>query len=463
MNARRSRPARFAAFAARAPSAASITVAAVIAIIAAALPGCASTFSAADEDPVVAPIAGELPDHLDGSPDERINRVRSTSGFDNALVRPLGRTRWVSPRDVQPLIQAAIDDIPPAGGTIQLPAGTLNIEAPIRIDRSDVRLRGEGRGRTTIRFRDMAMQGEILDCIEVVGPDIDEPIRNIMISDLSVDANYWNQPGSYNPRGIDSDNAARLLVENVRISNAFVGLTFGLGVTEATAFNVEISNWHNDAFNASGDVVDGGARDILFHYCTARDSFNERRGGSPGNRNNAWEIEDGAQDVTLLRCRVIDASGNGFGVRNHGFDDAATTGPVTFIECTAQNVGGNGFFVIGNRWPNAVAHVRLDRCETDSVSTFTKGVRGLEIVDSDFGATVSIGPAKDAVVRRSTMPALTIWSFGVDVAGEPSASYETSVVLEDVSIGEQLSIFGNADRVDLVRTEPPANSNVTQR
>ena len=226
-------------------------------IAAALLIGCAG--QSGSQRPSVfdaPPRAALLPLHV-GDIERRIARVRDTPAFDNAVVRPLGRASWRSPRDVQPLIQAAIDGLPPDGGTVLLPPGELTIAGPIRITRSDVAIRGAGPDRTLIRYGDLAMQGDVLDAIEIRGPARAEPVRNVHIADLAIDANYWNQPGSYHPRGIDSDNASRLLVENVRVDNAFVGLTFGLGVSDATAFNVTISNWHNDAFNASGDEQDG--------------------------------------------------------------------------------------------------------------------------------------------------------------------------------------------------------------
>lgn len=416
------------------------------------------------------PLAAFLPSHV-GDLDARLNRVRSASGYEGALVYPLGTSVWRDrDRDAQPLIQAAIDGLPERGGTVSLPAGVISIEAPIRIERSNVRLMGAGRDRTVIRFADGAMRGAVLDCIEIVGESMGSPIENVYIHDLGVDANYWDQPGSYNPRAIDADFADRVLVHNVTIANAFVGLTFGLGVTEATAWNVTVTNWHNDAFNASGDFQSGGARDILFYYCTARDALNERRGGSPGNRNNAWEIEDGASEVTLVYCTVVNASGNGFAVRNHAYDGPLATGPVTFIRCVAENVDNHGFHVVGNTWPNQVGGITLHECRSDSVSTFTKGIEGagleltgLRIFDSAFSASVSIGPVRNSVILNSEFRALTVWSFegGGPLLTTPSSSWETRLRVIESSIAEELSVFGDLGGVSLIDTALPPRTNLS--
>jgi hypothetical protein len=367
-----------------------------------------------------------------------------------------------APADARPAIQAAIDALPESGGTVRLPAGDFELRSPVVIERSNVRLVGAGPGRTTLRFADYAMGGEILDCVEIRGAGERGAVSNVTIAELTIDANYWKQPGSYNPRGIDSDYATDVVVRNVRITRAFVGLTFGLGVHYAVASNVVIDDYHNDGFNVSGDVESAGAGPAAFVGCVARDALNERRGGSPGNRNNAWEIEDGAANIVLIACRVENVSGNGFAVRNHGFYDDCTTGPVTMIGCRATNVDGNGFFVIGNRHPNNVAAVTLSGCSSDSVTTFTKGVRGLMLHDCDFSATTSIGPAENAVVTGSTLRDLTVWSFPVTVDGDADASYVTSVLIENSVIERQLSVFGDVGNVEVRESRVPArNKNVS--
>ena len=433
------------------------SLALLLAAATAALQACAPTTRTAFDpaDPVETTDA-TLPQHIGRSIDARLNALRNFRGFETTTIvcEIPDASAALTP------IQSAIDSLPPAGGTVVLPAGDLLINAPIRIIRSNVRLIGQGERRTTIRFAPGAMRGLILDCIEIKGPSPTNPIRNIHIAGLTIDANYWNQPGSYNPRAIDTDNATDILIEQATITRAFVGLTFGLGVNRATAHRVTINNWHNDAFNASGDGITAGASDILFHRCTAENSLNERRGGPPGNRNNAWEIEDGAADVTLIDCTVQNASGNGFAVRNHSLDEPCTTSDITFINCNARNIDNNAFHVIGRPHPNNIENITLLGCRTDSVSSFTKGIRGLSIRDSNLDATVSIGPASDATIARSTLRHLTLWSFPVTVNNNEQASYETSLTIIDSRIRGQLSVLGELSGLTLQDTEIPENSNI---
>lgn len=349
-------------------------------------------------------------------------------------------------------INAAIAALPTEGGTVILPARSApyEIRSAISIRRDDVILDGTG---ATIRFADNAMKGDVIDCIELVGTP-DDPVEDITIRGLRIDGNYWAQPGSYNPRGIDTDHATRVLVEGVTITNAFVGLTFGLGVTNAEAHNTIITNWYDDGFNVSGDGTTGGASHIRFVRCVAKDSPDEIAGGPPGRRNNAWEIEDGATDIELIECTVENVGGNGFAVRNHPTSQPLTTTRVRFVRCRATNVAGNGFSIFGYRYPCTVEDISIEACETDSSAVIYKDVRGLRIADSLFDGTVTLGPVRDAVLERSRINWLRVWSSTVE-GGELPQGYDTAVELIDCRIANPVSVFGNQTRVKVVN--PNAN------
>ena len=337
-------------------------------------------------------------------------------------------------------IQAAIDSVSETGGEVVVPASDRPylLETGLTIRADNVRLTGPG---ATLLMGDGAIAGEIIDVIEVQGTP-EDPVEGVVVSGLTLDGNYWSQHGSYNPRGFDSEYAHGLLVENVTITRAFVGLTFGLGVEDAEARDCRVTRWYDDAFNASGDGYSGGARRIRFVRCVAEDSPDEGQGGLPGNRNNAWEIEDGTHDVELIDCVVRNAGGNGFAVRNHGWDRPVVTSNTRLIRCRAENVARLGFHVRGQRYPNSLDGVLVRDCVSDSVSVFEKDVRGLMIERSRFGATVTIGPAREAVIRDTAFSRLRVWSQAVRGDAGGAGGYFSSYLFERCTFEVPPSVWG---------------------
>jgi len=344
--------------------------------------------------------------------------------------------------DDAPAIQAAIDEAAAdGGGRVVLPPSQepYLIRSGLKIHSSDIELYGP---LATIRFADRAMKGEIIDCIEIRG-EPGRPIRNVTVRGLTVDANYWNQPGSYNPRGIDSDDATNVLIDRVTITRAFVGLSFGKGVSHSEARDCLITLWHNDAYNASGDGVSGSCHDIRFVRCRAVNSPGEGQGGLPGNRNNAWEIEDGTRAVTLVDCVVADCGGNGFAVRNHGSWDEPVDGrDTTLIRCHARNVARAGFFAQSAGSRITVTGLHLEDCTSDSVVRFVKGVRDLTMVRCRFTGSVTIGPARNVEAELCQFERLTVWAQDW---GEGETAFSTSVSMVDCLL--PISIYGEASRV----------------
>ncbi|MEM0983126.1 MAG: hypothetical protein AAGI17_04150 [Planctomycetota bacterium] len=351
------------------------------------------------------------------------------------------------PVDWAKVINRAIQDAEP-GDTVVLDwrEQPYEIYSAITIDRDGVTL--DGRGNTVV-FAPNGMRGEIVDCIEVVGSE-SNPTDGVTVKNFILDANYWNQPGSHNPRGFDSDHATDLTVENMVIMNAFVGLTFGLGVDGAVARNCYIRQYFDDAFNASGDGVTAGANNITFENCLAEDARNESNGGPPGVRNNAWEIEDGAQNITVRNCAVKNIDGSGFAVRNHGGD--VSTGHVRFENCSVRNVSGLGWHVFSGGYPNRVEYIGLTNCSSDSVVRLHKDIRGLWIEGCRFDAAVTLGPAKDAFIKDSTFDWLRIWTAPPPGDSLGSESYQPTYRFENCTLKQRPWILGGDDAVTFVET-----------
>jgi hypothetical protein len=351
--------------------------------------------------------------------------------------------------DDAPAIQDAIDAVSESGGVVVFPPSKTPylIRSGLKIQASNVELRGF---LAAIKFADRAMRGQIIDCIEIRGTP-DEPIENVKVVGLTIDANYWNQPGSYNPRGIDIDDATNVTIDRVTIDRAFVGLSFGKGVSHSKAADCTVTRWHNDGFNASADGVSGSCHDIRFIRCRAVGSPDERAGGLPGNRNNAWEIEDGTLRVTLIDCVVERCGGNGFAVRNHGgWDSKVDSRQTTMIRCRADGVMGHGFYARGISDTITVSELKLIDCSSDSTCAFIKDIRGLTMRRCQFDGSVTIGPARDVSATLTSFAYLTVWSRTV---GDPEdGGYATSVVLEDCLLGGHLEVYGDAEPIRRVQS-----------
>ena len=312
-------------------------------------------------------------------------------------------------------IQAAIDKVAKTGGKVLLPPSKQPylIRNALTIRASQTELYGPG---ATIKMADHAIDGKVIDCLEIVGTE-QAIVENVTIRGLTIDANYWQQKDSYNPRGIDSDWATKVLIDKVTIKQPFVGLTFGLGVTHSEARDCVITQWHNDAYDASGDGRSGICHHIRFVRCRAVNSPNQADGGLAGSRDDAWELEDGCFDVELIDCVVENAGGTGFGVRNHGWPHAVATRRISFTRCRTKNVR-SGWVVRGTDHQVTVSGVKLIKCQTDAVgSTFTQGVGGIEITDSSFTGLLLLGmrgtqaaeleiadrPARDVIISNTSI------------------------------------------------------------
>lgn len=327
---------------------------------------------------------------------------------------------------------------------------TYLISEPILIDQSNITIRSDNpRAPASIKFMDGAMQGSILDCIEIRGT-ADKPIESIRVSNLVLNGNYLKQPGSYNPRAIDVDHAHRVTLEDLVVTDVFVGITFGLGAHYSVARNIVITRWVDDAFNASGDGISGGCSHIRFERCVAVGSLNEVNGGIPGTRNNAWEIEDGASEIALTDCRVEMAGGNGFAVRNHYADGGVvTTGPVIFSSCIASYVAGNGFYITAGGPKNRIVDIRLTNCSAKASARFDKGIEGISITNCMFSNAVVLGPARNAEISSTRFEHLTIWAHDMPTV---SGAGPSSITLDSCSIHWPLSVFGPEERVNHVNT-----------
>jgi hypothetical protein len=359
--------------------------------------------------------------------------------------------------DDAPAIQRAINEVSKSGGRVLFPPAVSPyiIRTSLVIAADNVDLHGPG---ATIKLADEASREKIIDCVVIRGTT-KKPVSGVRIYGLTIDANYWKQTGSANPRGIDSDWATKLVIEKVTIKRPFVGLTFGLGVTHSEARDCTITQWHNDAFDVSGDGQAGSTHHIKFIRCRAVKSPNENDGGLSGRRHNAWEIEDGCRDVELIDCAVEDAGGTGFGLRNHAWSHPVTTQRITFTRCKTKNVR-SGWSVRGTDHQVIVTGVKLNECQSDAVSsTIVQGVDDVLITDSTFSGLLLLGmrstqaaelqiayrPARNVTIKNTTIGR---FKANLNSANNGKADYQPIVRLINVKAAAA-QVFGNLESLKI--------------
>ncbi|MGD8238124.1 MAG: glycosyl hydrolase family 28-related protein [Armatimonadota bacterium] len=314
-------------------------------------------------------------------------------------------------------IQGAIDAAEAAGGGVVLFPPTEQeyiVTRTLRIDGSNVELRGYG---ATIKLADHAGDNAVVDVIEVVGTE-ELAVDGVTITGLTIDGNYWAQTEAGSPRCIDFDYATGAAVHDVHLKRGFVGMTFGKGCARCVAIGCTATQWHNDAFDASGDGVSGGCTSIAFIDCHALDAPNERDGGLPGTRDEAWEIEDGAQYVDVINCSVENAGGKGFGVRNHDGYETEITERINFINCSVRGVTGVGWRINSLTETNVTRDIRLHECYSDAPVSLSGTVADV-VMSGRFDGGINVGspggtgPTREIRIRGVRTNALSI--FGVDV------------------------------------------------
>ena len=361
-------------------------------------------------------------------------------------------------------IQQAIDRVAGTGGKVLLPASRqpYMIRDALTIKASNIELYGPG---ATIKMADHAIDGKVVDCIQVVGTE-KNVIHDVVIRGLVVDANYWEQKNSYNPRGIDTDWATRVLIDRVTIHRAFVGLTFGMGVTHSEARDCLITQWHNDAYDASGDGRSGSCHHIRFVRCRAINSPNQADGGLSGNRDDAWELEDGCFDVDLIDCVVENAGGTGFGVRNHASTERVDTRNIRFVRCRADGLKSRGFYVRGGTDRVTVTNITLEGCQSDSRCTFYQGAQGIRFQGGNFTGPVLIGMASDSQASRDLQDApaqnvlmkgthFDVLKINLQAGFQGKLRYLPRVQGDQVQVRKQLEVFGRREQLQLRDSQWP--------
>lgn len=305
----------------------------------------------------------------------------------SADVRDFG-ARGDGVTDSAPAIQAAIDAAGEKGGRVVIPPAEKPylLKQTLVVRRSNVTIEGTG---ARLLFADGASAGKTAHALWVRGKE-DTPLVGVTLRGFDLDANYWNQRDAYRPRGIQCDWAQNVLIERVTVRRAWVGITYGLGVANSEIRDSVATQWHNDGFDVSGEGLNK-THHIRFVRCQAVDSPDEQAGGLPGNRDDAFEIEDGCTDVEIIECLARSAGGKGFGVRSHDRYPKLRMSGIHFKRCRAEGMGGYGWLARGTNANITLDNVSLRDCSSNSPCAFFEGITRLSMVNCQFSAPVYLG------------------------------------------------------------------------
>jgi hypothetical protein len=215
--------------------------------------------------------------------------------------------------DAAPGIQAAIDAAAQSGGgTVLIPPASAPylLRKTLRIRGHNIELAGPG---ATLQLADGAVNGRTEYTMYAEGSE-SAPLQRVTLRGFTLDANYFAQSNSRHSKAIVFRFVEHALVEDVTILGPYVGLSFRRGSHHAVARRVTVIDYQEDAFDAGGDadeVSNGVVRDVSFTGVVARDAPRCAPDG------NAFEIEDGAQDILIDHALVDNVSGSGAVLRNH--------------------------------------------------------------------------------------------------------------------------------------------------
>ena len=158
-------------------------------------------------------------------------------------------------------IQEAIDALPPGGGVVTVPAGTHVCFRGLRINRSDVTLRGEGQAI-------LKLASGVNQPVLLVGGDAEIPaaaIRNIRVENLQIDGSQKGQTSETDParpwirnNGIDVRRVHGLVVDKVRVHDARSGgivISWGSSNVTVTASDCDNNFFDGIAFYDSVGIM----------------------------------------------------------------------------------------------------------------------------------------------------------------------------------------------------------------
>lgn len=167
-------------------------------------------------------------------------------------------------------IRKKLLELPSMGGTINIPAGTFNCNKMIVVKKSNVRIRGAGMKLTTLRLADQSPAPVLVIGDETVIQDTNgnwitaTRVKNVEVSDLTVDGNLINQdPKNECGEGICDGDVANIRNNAITIRGAsYVTLnriTTHSAISGGLVTEKYCDHLHVKDFTSYGNFFDGFA------------------------------------------------------------------------------------------------------------------------------------------------------------------------------------------------------------
>src|SRR5262245_3275592 len=206
--------------------------------------------------------------------------------------------------DSTPGIQAAVDAaVKAGGGTVLLPSAKdpYLVRRTITVNGGGVEVSGQG---ARLLLADGAIDGQVAPVILFAGTE-SKALHRVALRGLTVDANYFNQARAKNSKAVVLKFVEDSVVEDVLITRPYVGLSIRRS-DRVSARRVTVTDYQEDGFDAGGDADEtpgGKCHRITFADVVARDAPRCAWDG------NAFEIEDGAEDILIQDALVENVRG----------------------------------------------------------------------------------------------------------------------------------------------------------
>jgi hypothetical protein len=257
-------------------------------------------------------------------------------------------------------IQAAVDAIPAAGGTLYLPAGTYKISAAINL-KSNMLVQGAGMQVTQI-----SQTSTTAHCLSLIG---DGP-RYVTIQDLMLDG-----PSTGSGQGIHIETTTATASANIDISRVFIQQLGGDGVNTDTLITSVIQDVRVNTVGGYGfRLLSGTSVTLLSCYansCTAggfyldQVSYSSLIACACDNAGGDGYTIVSASTVSLHSCGMEAGSGGGYKVNggtNHSLYNCYITGnngKGLWVTGSANRVGVYNFREV-NPGGGATASIQVD-------------------------------------------------------------------------------------------------------
>lgn len=181
-------------------------------------------------------------------------------------------------------IQAAIDSVPPGGGTVVVPAGTYHLDGEVVLDRSGLTLRGEGPA-SVLRLSEGVQRSALVlpRPWSEMAANRDEVVTDVTISGLTVDGNgnMPAPPGQPSFFGVQVVQAERVVMDHLVVRDfAYDGISIGVGgrpTRKITVRNSRLTGIRRNGIHL-GFGTDLGVREVLVD-----DTPSQRWGPAAGN------------------------------------------------------------------------------------------------------------------------------------------------------------------------------------